>query len=80
MSKPTGGRIFARPHSQCNNGNYGVDVFSAQPGMTLRQLYAGVAMHALLSSNPERRFSIEAISNEAHQIADAMIAAGDAKP
>ena len=74
MSKPTGGLAFARPFSRSDNG-YDADRYGAQNGMTVRQLYAGIAMHALLSANPERRFQTADIAIEAHEVADSMIAA-----
>ena len=74
MSKPTGGYVSARPFSRSGNG-YDDDRYGAQSGMTIRQLYAGIAMHALLSANPERRFQAAEIAVEAHEVADSMITA-----
>lgn len=73
MGRKTGGFFFARPHSR--SGTYAdSDAFSAQAGATVHDVYAGLAMHALLSANPERRFNSREIVEEAMLIADRMIA------
>lgn len=73
MGRKTGGFFFARPHSR--SSNYAdADAASAQAGATVHDVYAGLAMHALLSANPERRFSAGEIAEEAMLIADRMIA------
>ena len=73
MSRNTGGRFFARPYSERDKFT-DTPKYQAQDGATLHDVYAGMAMHALLSANPERRFSAKEIAIEAMLIADEMIA------
>lgn len=73
MSRKTGGYFFARPFSKEGNFSDAGQSY-AQTGATLHDVYTGLAMHALLSANPDRRFSVKEIAVEALNIADAMIA------
>ena len=48
--------------------------FNCEPGMTLRQWYAGLAMQALLTNSIEAMAEIPTIKQVAYAMADAMLA------
>lgn len=72
MSRATGGRFFARPFSERDKFT-DTPKYQAQEGASLHDVYAGLALHALLSANPDRRFNVKEIVIEALNIADVMI-------
>ena len=68
---------FARPHSQ--DAEY---IYHAQPGMTLRDYYAGQAMQGMLSNPKLHEQILKAgqswIEESAWKVADAMLKAREA--
>lgn len=62
-----------------SESNFGEITREAQPGMTLRQYYAGKALAGMLS-NPETIGPIDGYAHDAVKAADALIAELEKKP
>jgi hypothetical protein len=80
MTQNTGGPAFPRPAST-DEANTCCGVFYDQEGMSLRDWFAGQALNGMLAHSTRYRPLPtasqnwhEAISEEAYQIADAMLA------
>ena len=73
-AKPDGGPAFPRPATVVNDTTR-MDRIGEQPGMTLRQWYAGMALQGLLA-NKHTTGKIEEVARNAFIAADWMITKG----
>lgn len=72
MSKDTSGQAFPMMRDQSHE-----ERFIIEPGMTLRQWYAGLAMQGTIASQtPDESIDPEMCAKWCFEVADAMIAEG----
>lgn len=77
MAQDTSFQAFPCP-APIINGN-GDPIYTDQPGMTLRDWFAGQAMNGILSTETEEYgYSVEAGARQAYLVADAMLKAREA--